>query len=311
MSGRIVVCGSIAYDHVMNYMGKFEDSLTGTDLSKLSVSFLALNRDVHFGGCSTNIAYNLSLLGVSPIVAGVVGKDFDVYRQWLVSKNINVEYLKELADQMTASGFILSDEVENQMAIFAPEALADFEEENFLETIGKDHKIDIVCVSPDFPARMNKHVDDCQRLNFKYIFDPGQQIGLLNEGDLKKAIEGSELVIVNSFEADLLAKKLKLTFEEIAELSGKFIITQGAEGSDFYHDGELTKIKACKPDSIVDPTGCGDAFRAGILKAIAENDDLIHGCRIGAAIASYAIEAKGTQNHQFTLNDLVKRIGLV
>jgi len=308
MDKKIVVCGSIAYDHVMTYMGEFEDSLKGQDLSKLSVSFLAMNRDVHFGGCAGNIGYNLSLLGISPFVVGVVGNDFSQYKEWMDSNRINSDYVRKVDDQLTASAFVLTDNVENQVTIFAPESMADYRNESLLEPLANEHRISIVLIGPDFPARMNKHVNDCKRLGLEYVFDPGQALPALEPNDLRVAIDGAKVLIANSYEMGLLKTKTGLTDEDIDKMAELIIETKGENGSVLRQDGESIVIQAIEPSQTVDPTGCGDAFRAGILKAIHENDDVVHGCRLGAAIAAYNVERKGTQSHSFTLNDLVKRM---
>lgn len=308
MEKRIVVCGSIAYDHVMSFMGEFEESLSGQDLAKLSVSYLAMNRDVHYGGVAGNIGYNLGLLGLEPVIIGAVGDDFEKYDSWLKENRVNTDFVKRVAGQHTPSAFILTDSKENQISIFAPEAMADFHGESFLEPVFRDLNVSIVLVGPDFPARMNKNVADCQDAGVDYVFDPGQQSHMLEEADLKSAISGAKAVIANDFEMNLLRKKTGWNEEQLIDEAGILVETRGEDGAVIWIDGEESQIEAIRPDNIVDPTGCGDAFRAGLLKALHENDDLIHGCRLGAVIATYNIERKGTQNHKFDLNDVVKRM---
>ncbi len=186
--------------------------------------------------------------------------------------------------------------------------MAAYDGSSFIDRVVKDYLVSVAIISPDFPARMNKNVEDCKRHGIPYVFDPGQNLNLLEADELKNAINGAKVVIANDYEMDQLIAKTGMSREEMGEVAEYVIETKGADGSYILHQGETHHVESIQPEHVIDPTGCGDAFRSGLLKALHENDDVVHGCRLGAVVATYNIEKKGTQNHSFSLNDAVKRM---
>jgi adenosine kinase len=308
MKKKIIVSGSIAYDQVMHYFGNFKNTFHELDVSMLNFSFLAMNREIYFGGCAGNICYNLGLLGLDPLICGAVGKDFSKYRAWLEKHNVHCDYLEIDSKHLTASAFMLVDDEEHQLGFFSPEAMCSLPSPDLLKEIHQKEKLDLMHIGPDFPARINAHVKSCQELNIKYIYDPGRDVLRLDAEMLRAGIDGACALIGNRFEIEQILKKLDIDLMKLAKMTPILICTKGYDGSDVYINGKLHHVEAIPADEVVDPTGCGDAYRAGVIKAIAEDDDILHGCRLGAAIASLSIASKGPQNHGFTMNDLTRQI---
>lgn len=308
---KILVAGSLAYDHVMEYDGYFKDMLLQQKLDSLSVTFTSNSKTVHFGGTGGNIAYTLKLLGCAPILVGVAGRDFHEYREWLKNNEIDTSSIVVNKDFYTASAYILTDKSLNQITMFqigamgsAPSAtrVADY----------SDQAVSWAIIAPDDAVRMVRLSQECRELGIKYIFDPAQQIGNLNAEQLMTAISGAEILIANDYEAELLAGKLGVTREKLATMVPNYIETHGERGAAVKTIGETGAsesffVHAVKAGKIVDPTGCGDAFRAGVLAGMEMNYGLEKSCKIGALAATYNLENHGTQGHKFTWKEFCAR----
>ncbi len=307
-SGKnILVSGSWAYDYLMEYNGLLKDAILPEKLDHLSVGFTVSKKSVHFGGCAGNIAYNLRLLGADPVVVGLIGSDFGDYAAWMKKNGVDISTLTPVPNEFTASAYILTDREQNQIQIFhggamlaAPLAVGMREY--------RYHPLQWVIISPDDPQRMARLAQECKELGLKYMFDPSQQISNMSDAVLHGAIQGATALIVNEYEADLLTKKLGVTREALTAMVSIFIETHGERGSSVVSKDEgMFFIKAVTPGAVVDPTGCGDAFRAGILFGLSSGLGIERSCQIGALAATYTIENKGTQNHRFTLEEFKKR----
>lgn len=326
----ILVSGSLAYDRIMDYPGRFRDHILAQKVHILNVSFVVNNVSENFGGTAGNISYNLSLLGEQPILLGVVGDDFLKYEKWLSAKSINCSKLKKISGTLTAGAYIMTDQEDNQITGFYPgpqdEEYPKVVKELFngqtkissrpsLTEEGKNDVGVLAIIAPEYAKRMMAYVRIYKELGIPYIFDPGQQITALNGEELREAIRGAKILIGNDYEIQMILEKINSTH---AERQGKhvgtlleeieiLVITKGAEGSEIYHQGNKVTIPAAKAKNISDPTGAGDAYRAGFIKGLLEKWPLEKIGRFAGLIACYTVEKYGTQTHQFTWEELKKR----
>ena len=304
---KVLTAGSIAYDHLMNFDGEFKDSiLAEKDLKNLSVSFLAKTKNMNFGGCAPNIAYSLSLLGDQSAIIGVVGNDFNEYRKWLEDKNIKTDFIDIDKKGVTAAAYILSDNNQGQIAIFYPGAINN-EEKGFglnkFDFGGYDYAI----VSPELPSRMYFWAKYFKKLNIPYIFDPGQAIPALTKEQFMEMATDAKALIFNEYEATMIENKTDMTLEELAENKDFMIKTLGAKGCQVY-SGEVFEVPAISGLREVDSTGCGDAFRSGIIHGITNGVGLKRACEMGNTAASFVVEERGTQSHFYTMEIFMDRL---
>jgi len=304
---KILVTGSIAYDHIMFFDGLFRDSLASKDLSHLSVSFQASKQHDYFGGCGPNIAYSLHLLEQKPVLLGVAGNDFEKYKEWLEKNDIDLSHITVSEDLATAAAYILNDNVQNQVTIFSPGALADTK---LGLTFPKDEvqNISLAVISPDLPVRMASLAQECIDYSIPYIFDPGQAITSLS-GDYLSLITSNSLgIITNSYEASMIEKKLNISITKLAQKTNFFIETKGKKGCTIYEkSGNVKQVTTVPFEDIVDSTGCGDAFRAGFLYGYTNGFELEKSCQIGNCLSSFVLDKKGTQEHHFTMQEFKER----
>lgn len=305
---KILAAGSIAYDHLMNFGGAFGDSiLAGTDLNQLSVSFLANDKELNFGGCAPNIAYSLSLLGDQAAIVGVVGNDFEEYKKLLNKNNINTDFVDIDEKNVTAAAYILTDKNQGQIAIFYPGAInnekAGFDESK-MDFTGYQYGI----VSPELPSRMYFWTKLFKKFEIPYIFDPGQAIPVLDKDQFLEMTENAEGLIFNEYEATLIEKKIGLSIEQMVKDKKFMIKTLGAKGCLVY--GEKTfEVPAIPGLKEVNSTGCGDAFRSGLIHGLTNGFDFKRACELGNTAASFVVEEKGTQSHYYTKETFEKRLG--
>lgn len=301
--GKILVVGSLAYDHVMQFDGKFEDVMIK---GNFNMAFTASSRVLCHGGCAGNISYSLKLLGEDAMIMTVVGYDFDEYEKWLIDNQIDISLVYKSERMLTASAFIMTDKEQDQLTIFDPGAMNSVIKEHNLDKNTADN-ITAAIISPDTPDRMIKLADQCRALNIPYIFDPAQQIGMFENLDLLNAAKNADVLMVNEYEAKLLIKKLGIDRDELIRLSPTYIETRGEKGA-FIRDGyNEFNIMAVKPDHLIDPTGCGDAFRAGILAGLRRGYKIDKAAKMGALTATYSIEQFGTQAHSFSMKEFGAR----
>jgi adenosine kinase len=304
---KILVVGSIAYDFVMKCDFPFGDVLPAEKMDHLSVCLTTTTQKIHFGGCAGNIGYTLKLLGGDPLLFGVAGKDFDKYQKWLAENEIDPSTIHIQPNFYTASAYILTDSTQQQITIFHIGAMGSAPEALRLSDIDES-QISWAIIAPDDQRRMVRLAKECAKAKIPYIFDPGQQIGNLSAEDLRTGIQGAEILIVNEYEARLVSKKLAISAEKLASMVPNYIETHGAEGCIVHTSKGTMRIPAYPPLEIVDPTGCGDAFRAGVLAGLSQNLSLEEACRIGALAATYNLEQEGTQNHRFTREEFLRRM---
>lgn len=299
----ILVTGSLAYDIIMTHEGKFTDHLIQGKLDHLNVSFLIDTKEKEFGGCGGNIAYNLALLGEDVDLIGRAGRDFGDYEEWLTENGINTDHIHIHEDLDTAIAYITSDSVGNQVISFYPGAMK--KNDKFRPHAAA--KYNLAIISPENVDWMIQAVEYCEE-NTPFIFDPGQQVTALSKKELLRGIKRAQVVIVNSYEFDLLKQKTELSELELIQKIPTLIITRGAKGSDIFNLGKHTHIGIAKPKEVVDPTGVGDAYRAGIISGMICGFDWKLTGQMAATIASFAIEEYGTQNHYFELEEFNERL---
>lgn len=302
---NIIVIGSIAYDHVMRYGGRFRDAVMPDNYN---IALSTRDRQVFFGGCGGNIAYSLRLLGERPVIMTVAGRDFDAYRARLEDYGIDPSHIHQTEKFMTASAFIVTDEEENQITLFDPGAMHGVDTNQSLKDVGVD-TISWVMIAPDKPATMTKFAREAKGLGLPYVFDPGQQLSIFDPDDLLQVLRDADVFIVNEYESKLLASMLDLPREEIAALPRTYIETHGASGCRIIEHGKAERaVKAVPPERLVDPTGCGDAFRAGVTAGLRRGLPLEICCQMGALLATYSLEHLGTQRHMFTPEEFARRL---
>lgn len=307
MSKKIFVSGSVAYDFIMNYEGNFKEAILADNLDNLHVSFVAKNRHLNFGGCGCNIAYNLRLLGDYRIILyGVAGNDFGKYDQWLLKNHIKTDFIGINKDDFTATAYLLTDKSENQITIFSPGAMTSLKHQ---KRLSESHlnQVGIAILSPDICKRSFELGKMFVKHKIPFIFDPGQMVPEFKDNQLEFLMKNADLIIANSYEVSILAKRLSVNREKMFQKYNAFIETLGEKGSNIYIKNEKTHINASKPVKVVDPTGCGDAFRGGLLSAYFRGFDLVKCAKIGSVSAAYAMEHSGTQSHTFTLEEFSKR----
>ena len=289
-----LICGSMAYDTVMVFEGKFRDHILADRLHVLNVSFLVPSMRRNFGGCAGNIAYNLKLLGGEGLIMATVGHDFAPYSEWLERSRLPLTHVRIVADQFTAQAYITTDLDNNQITAFHPGAMNYSHLNRVTDSIG----IKLGIVSPDGRQGMLEHAEQFAAAGVPFVFDPGQGLPMFDQVELRDFIARAAWVAVNDYEASLLSERSGWSLEEIATRVRALIVTRGAEGSWIFADGERREIAAVKAARIADPTGCGDAYRAGLLFGLARGFDWHTTGRVAALLAAIKIEHHGTQQHR-------------
>ena len=306
---RIVLTGSIAYDYLMRFPGRFRDHLIPDKLDRISVSFLVEHLTRERGGSGANIAFNLALLGERPILMATAGEDFAEYRAWLESHGVDTSAVRDIAGVYTASFFANTDIENNQIGSFYTGAMAYAKGYRLAEAV--PDRPDLVVISPNDPTAMSELAEECHQAGIPFLFDPSQQVIWLDADFLIHGIERCRLLVVNEYEWEMIAKKTGLTLDRLVQAGKTVIVTYGGEGSRIYAGGERFIIPVCPVTRVVDPTGVGDAYRAGLLKGIASGFGWDLCGRIGSVAAAYVLEQQGTQNHTYTLAEFVARFRTV
>ena len=298
-----LICGSFAYDTIMVFPDQFKNHILPDKVHMLNVSFLVPNLRREFGGCAGNIAYNLKLLGDDPIPMGTVGSDFTSYATWMDKHQINRRHVHVKEGNYTAQAFITTDMDDNQITAFHPGAMNLSHETHIKET--KDIKLAIV--APDGRDGMIQHAQQLSEAGIPFIFDPGQGLPMFDGTDLMNFAKQATYIALNDYEAQLFQDRTGLSPSEIAEHVEALIITRGGEGSHIYTDGQRIDIPCAKAEKLADPTGCGDAYRAGLIHGIIHGKDWETTGRIASLLGAIKIEQHGTQNHSFTHDDFISR----
>ncbi len=304
---NVVVTGSIAYDYLMTFPGRFSDHILPDQIHKLSVSFLVDEMRKQRGGCAANIAYNLALLGERPRLMGTVGRDFDAYGAWLQGRGVDTSLVRIEADLFTASFFVSTDQDGNQIANFYTGAMARARDLS-LRTLDQD-EIDLVVISPNDPQAMVAYAAECQAMSVPYLYDPSQQIVRLSGDELTMGLEGCSILVVNEYEFEMLREKTGLPADQIREMPRRAcVITQGQVGSQIWTADEVSSIPAVVPRCVDDPTGVGDAYRAGLIKGLGLDLPWAVAGRMGSVAAAYALEQPGPQSHIYGLPEFASRL---
>ena len=304
VSRRIVVSGSLAYDQIMDFPGKFQDHILPGQIHNLNVSFLigALRRS--FGGTAGNIAYNLGLLGLKPLIFGVAGADFLVYEKWLKKNGADLSRVAKVTEANTAAAYIITDEKDNQITAFYPGPNLKNYARQALSSVAR---IDLAIIAADDTKRMLAYADFYRQKKIPFIFDPGQQLTALTDLELHRAIKGAKVLIGNDYEIKLISTRLKVTIQVLAKMVEILVITKGSEGSEIYQDDKKIIVPPAKPKNTSDPTGAGDAYRAGLIFGLLSGYNLKTCGQLAGLVAVYTVEAFGTQTHQFLIAELKKR----
>jgi len=300
----VLICGSMAYDHIMVFPDQFKNHILPEKIHMLNVSFLVPELRREFGGCAGNIAYKLNLLDDSiALPMATVGKDFDPYAYWMDKKQVNRTHIKVIEDAYTGQAFITTDLDDNQITAFHPGAM-NFSQNNNVND-AKDCKLGII--SPDGRDGMLQHAEQFADAAIPFIFDPGQGMPMFNGEELTQFIQKATWVTVNDYEWQMMQERTGLTPQEVTEQVEALIVTRGGDGSHIYIKDKRIEIPSVKPESITDPTGCGDAYRAGLLYGLVNDMDWETTGRIASLMGSIKISCNGTQNHSFTLDEFKAR----
>lgn len=299
----VMICGSIAYDTVMVFDGRFKEHILPESIHMLSVSFLVPQMRRNFGGVAGNIGYNLSLLGLHPEVLATVGEDFDAYETWMRRHGLSLQHIRRIPDTYTAQAFITTDLDDNQITAFHPGAMQHAGEFG----VPADAGITLGLVAPDSRDAMINHARQFAEAGIPFIFDVGQGLPMFDGESLATFIEQASWVIVNDYEGQLIQERTALTPEQIAARCRAYVVTRGAQGSRVYAGGKVIDIPPVAPDKVVDPTGCGDAYRAGIVYGLVHGFDWATTGRLASLIGSIKVAHHGTQSHRFTLEDIQTR----
>lgn len=299
-----LICGSMAYDTIMVFHDRFKNHILPDKVHILNVSFLVPVMRREFGGCAGNIAYNLSLLDEEPLIMATVGHDFEPYMQWLCQNGLSREYIRILDNHYTGQAYITTDEDDNQITAFHPGAMS----ESHLNSVPTSRDdISIGIVSPDGRDGMLLHAAQFRELDIPFVFDPGQGIPMFGGEELLTFLDQATWAVVNDYESELLQQRTGFSLAELAERGEALIVTLGAQGSKIYTHGRCIEIPAIQPKQLLDPTGCGDAYRAGLLYGLMNEYDWEVTGRIASLIGTIKIEHNGTQNHSFDMETFKQR----
>ena len=298
-----LICGSVAYDNIMVFNDRFKNHILPDKVHVLSVSFLVPEMRKEFGGCAGNIAYNMSLLNAEAYPMATVGRDFDRYGKWMDSNGISRKFITMVDTEFTAQAFITTDLDANQITAFHPGAMNFAHLNNVIDTDG----INIGIVAPDGREGMIRHAAQFPDKHIPFIFDPGQGMPMFDGDDLRHFIEEATWITVNDYEWELMSERTGYGKKEVVDRVEALIITKGANGSEIHTGKGTVEIPAAKPASVADPTGCGDAYRAGLLYGLMNDMDWETTGRIASLMGAIKIARHGTQNHRFDYDEFRER----
>ncbi len=303
---EVAVTGSVAFDHIMNFPGQFQDHILADKLHILNVSFLVQDLKRLKGGCAANIGYACALHGLKPRLLAAVGSDFEEYRVWLEEHGVDTRPARIFNEFLTASCFITTDSKNNQITGFYPGAMARAAECTVASLGGS--KPALVTISPNAPDAMKKLPGECRRLGVPFLYDPGQQTIALSGAELKDGIDGAKAVVMNDYEAAMVSEKTGRSTQDLLELAEAVVVTLGEKGSRIHvRGGQVFDIPVAKAKSVVDPTGCGDAYRGGLVRGIVSGLDWATAGQLGSLTGTYCVEAKGPTGYAFTPDEFAAR----
>lgn len=301
---HILVTGSLAFDYIMDFPGVFSDHIMPDKIHQINLSFSVNTLKKHRGGTAGNIAYSLSLLKQSVTILSVAGEDFSEYLKFLENSHITTSHIKIIKDDTTASAFIMTDKNDNQITGFYPGAMAHAAESSLADL---EQKPDFVIISPNDPKAIIKLSEECRELTIPFMVDIGMRLPSLTGEEIKKIIQKASILIGNDYEISLLQNKTKLSEKDLLNQVELVITTLGPNGSTIKTKDKTFTIKSAKPKNVIDPTGAGDAYRAGFMAGYSRGFDLKTCGQMGSLAAAYAIEKYGTQEHHFTLKEFQDR----
>ncbi len=298
-----LICGSLAFDTIMSFHGRFSEALLADQLHKINVAFLVPGIRREYGGCAGNIAYNLKLLGGDPLIMATLGQDGGPYLDRLDKLGISRRCIRSYADAYTAQAFITTDADNNQITAFHPGAMSN----SHHNKVNEAGEVKLAIIAPDGRDGMVEHARDCAALGIPFIFDPGQGLPMFSGDELKEFIGLATYVAVNDYEAELLTERTGWTLQEISDRVSALVVTRGEQGAEIFIGGDKIDIPVVKVDQVVDPTGCGDAFRAGMLFGLTRGMDWPTIGRLASLMGAIKIESQGGQNHAPTLEQIEQR----
>ena len=298
------ISGSLAYDRIMDFPGKFQDHILPEKIHIINVSFTVNGMKEKFGGTAGNIAYNLALLGEKPLILATAGKDFAVYEQWLQKHQLSMAGIRQIPEEFTACAYITTDEADNQITGFNPGAMK-FPSLYSFNGLAPDNTLAII--SPGCIEDMRTYSRLFKEQKIPYIFDPGQSIPALSRDDMVEMITGAQILVSNDYELEMIKKCTRWDKNDILQRTPTVITTLGEHGSILMTDGNEIKIRSAKAATLHEPTGAGDAYRAGLIKGLLMKKSLPESAQMGSTCASYAVEKHGTQEHRFTMEEFWNR----
>jgi len=301
---HLFVSGSLAYDRIMDFPGRFADHILPEKIHILNVCFMVNGLTERFGGTAGNIAYNLALLGEKPVILATGGRDFEPYRQWLLELGLPLEGIRLIDSEFTAGAYITTDLADNQITGFNPGAM---KHESAYALNGVAASAALAIIAPGNLQDMLHYSRRYKDLGLPYIFDPGQSIPAWGPVELREMADGALALIMNDYEQEMFRQKTGLEEEDLQGLAAVLIITKGEEGSELLTRGGREVIPAAHARQVVDPTGAGDAYRAGLMKGLALGLPWGAAALMGATLASFAVEQAGTQEHQVSQADFWRR----
>lgn len=303
---NVIVTGTLGFDYIMDFPGKFASRIMPEKIHQLSLSFLVDSLHKQFGGTAGNIAYTLKLLGAKPHILSPAGKDFDLYKTFLGRQKIATTHIPVHDDVVTSAYFVITDQEDNQIGAFHMGATKYAKNIRIMPTVRKT-KAAFTILSPTEPTAMKRYVKECKKNGLAYLYDPAFQIGSFTPSELRDGIESAKILIGNDYEIALIEQKLAITHEELIVMVPVLVTTLGSKGSIVETRHEAIHIKPAKPKNTSDPTGAGDAYRAGFVLGYLQGRDLAECGQIGSVAAVYTVEKYGTQTHHFSKAQFMKR----
>ncbi len=288
----ILVTGSIAVDHIMVFQGRFKDHILPDQVHVLNVAFHVPSLRKSWGGCGANIAFNLRLLGGDPLLLGTVGRDFGAYADWLDGHGISRDHVRQLEDEYMAQAFITTDLDDNQITAFHSGAMDRAHEARIADI---DASLGLAIVSPNGKRAMQEYAQELKQRGVELVVDPGQGLGQFERDELRELIDGASVYVVNDYEWSLTLERSEWDEDAIAERVGAIVVTLGAEGCRVRRGDERLELPAVQAEDLVDPTGCGDAFRGGLLYGRSRGLDLVDACRVGSLLGALKVAVSGPQ----------------
>ena len=305
----LLIAGSIATDHLMSFPGKFADSLVVDQLDKISLSFLVEDLDVRRGGCAANICFGLGNLGLSPVLVGAVGEDFADYRAWLERHRVDCDSVHVSQTRHTARFVCTTDQAMAQIASFYAGAMSESREIELKPIVDRVGEPDYVLIGPDDPEGMLRHTEECRTRGYRFVADPSQQLAFGDGELIRQLVDGADILVCNEYESSLITQKTGWTADEVAKRVGTWVVTLGSAGVRIDRTGEEPLVVPAVPEArVVEPTGVGDAFRAGFLAALTWELGYERAAQVGCLLAVYVVERVGTQEYVLSRAGFLDRL---